>query len=108
LEHVFDRRIGLRSLSNCYSAERQVFDGFTGRSINSTSWDGYVRLWPGRAKVGFKLVAENRSSGGNLRGEFRRHGQRRLMAGRVKSPMAASEHFSSQNLDLAGWPVGES
>lgn len=28
-----------------------------------------------------------------------------LLAGRVKSPRAASEHFSSQNLDLADWPV---
>ena len=27
------------------------------------------------------------------------------MAGRVKSPMAASEHSSSQNLDFADWPV---
>jgi hypothetical protein len=30
---------------------------------------------------------------------------RLLLAGRVKSPMAASEHFSSQNLGLADWPV---
>jgi hypothetical protein len=35
---------------------------------------------------------------------FQNH-DRRLMAGRVKSPMAASEHSSSQNLDLADWPV---
>jgi hypothetical protein len=28
-----------------------------------------------------------------------------VVAGRVKSPRAASEHFSSQNLDLADWPV---
>ena len=28
-----------------------------------------------------------------------------IMAGRVKSPMAASEHVISQNLDLADWPV---
>jgi hypothetical protein len=31
--------------------------------------------------------------------------ERQVLAGRVKSPMAASEHSSSQNLDLADWPV---
>jgi len=28
-----------------------------------------------------------------------------VVAGRVKSPMAASEHSGSQNPDLADWPV---
>jgi len=51
------------------------------------------------------LIAENQPFDSTSHEKFRCNCHGRLMAGRVKSPMAASEHFSSQNLDLADWPV---
>jgi hypothetical protein len=36
---------------------------------------------------------------------FGKHLHRPFLAGRLRSPRAASEQSSSQNLDLADWPV---
>jgi hypothetical protein len=52
----------------------------TGRSINSTSWDGYVRLWPCPEILAAYLIAENQPFDSAWHEKFRcnRHG--RLMA----------------------------
>jgi len=39
------------------------------------------RSWPSQGKSHFNFLAVNRSSGRDLRGKFRRHRQRRLLAG---------------------------
>jgi len=41
----------------------------------------------------------------SLRWRLCRDGVRQQLAGRLRSPRAASEQSSSQNLDLADWPV---
>ena len=77
----------------------------TGRSAAAVLLFRYGNFWPGPEILAINLIAENPPFDSTWHEKFRcnRHGL--LMAGRVKSPRAASEHFSSQNLDLADWPV---
>ena len=62
-------------------------------------------LRPGLEILAINLIAENQPFDSTWHENFRcnRHGQ--VMADWVSSPMAASEQSSSQNLDLADWPV---
>jgi hypothetical protein len=89
-------RVEAKQVSNCSPQ--------TGHPAESTekNLDGTAngRSWPSRAKVGFNLLAANRSSSGVQREKFGRHDQRQVMA-------ASDPPTRNQGLSNHATPCGE-
>jgi hypothetical protein len=71
----------------------------------STGWPLQVRSRQSGRLFARRIPATQLDHRASHQQNLKRNPDRRVVAGRVKSPMAASGHSSSQNLDLADWPV---